>query len=100
MNVRPSTFFFVDLLTMSTPTIPYTIVSNGQGTVYDWQSDAITVRLTGAQTQGLFTLTEDAMKPTFKLLSVSEKNVRRCFLNNSSQERARDLRVSPIDRGL
>ncbi len=35
-----------------------------------------------------------------QLLSVSEKNVRRCFLNNSSQERATSLRVSPIDRGL
>ncbi len=67
MSVRPSTCFFVDLLAMSAPTIPYTIVNNGQGTVYDWQSDAITVRLTGAQTQGLYTLTEDAMKPTFKL---------------------------------
>jgi quercetin dioxygenase-like cupin family protein len=52
---------------MSTPAIPSTVVSNGQGTVYEWQSDTITVRLNGTQTQGLFTLTEDVMKPTFKL---------------------------------
>jgi mannose-6-phosphate isomerase-like protein (cupin superfamily) len=35
--------------------------------VYEWQSDTITVRLTGAQTLGLFTLTEDLMKPIFNL---------------------------------
>jgi quercetin dioxygenase-like cupin family protein len=46
---------------------PYTIVNNGQGSVYEWLRDTITVRLTGAQTEGLFTLTEDTMKPTFKL---------------------------------
>lgn len=43
------------------------IVTRAQGTVYEWQNDVITVRLTGEQTQGLYTLTEDAMKPTFNL---------------------------------
>jgi quercetin dioxygenase-like cupin family protein len=52
---------------MSIPARPYTVVSNEQGAVYDWQNDRITVRLNGTQTQGMFTLTEDAMKPTFKL---------------------------------
>jgi quercetin dioxygenase-like cupin family protein len=42
-------------------------VNNDQGTAYEWQSDTIKVRLTGAQTQGLFTLTEDLMKPIFTL---------------------------------
>ncbi|CAF3091029.1 unnamed protein product [Rotaria sp. Silwood2] len=55
------------LLAETTPAIPYTIIKDGHGAVYEWQSDTITVRLTGAQTQELFTLTEDAMKPTFKL---------------------------------
>lgn len=52
---------------MSTPETSYTITNNGQDVVYEWQNDIITVRLDGTQTQGLFTLTEDAMKPTFKL---------------------------------
>ena len=43
------------------------IVTNGQGAVYEWQNDVITIRLSGEQTQGLYTLTEDAMKPTFNL---------------------------------
>ena len=42
-------------------------MTNSQGKVYEWQNDVITVRLTGAQTQGLYTLTEDAMKPSFNL---------------------------------
>ena len=54
-------------MVVSTPATPYTIINNGQGTLYEWQNDAITIRLNGAQTQGLFTLSEDAMKPTFKL---------------------------------
>ncbi|CAF1079830.1 unnamed protein product [Rotaria sp. Silwood1] len=54
-------------VTKNTPAISHTVIKNGQGAVYEWQSDTITVRLTGAQTQGLFTLTEDVMKPTFKL---------------------------------
>lgn len=52
---------------VSNPSTPYTIVTSGQGKAYEWQSDTITVRLTGGQTQNLFTMTEDAMKPTFKL---------------------------------
>ncbi|CAF3672381.1 unnamed protein product [Rotaria sp. Silwood1] len=55
------------VVTKNTPAISHTVIKNGQGAVYEWQSDTITVRLTGAQTQGLFTLTEDVMKPTFKL---------------------------------
>ncbi|CAF1507324.1 unnamed protein product, partial [Rotaria sordida] len=51
----------------NTPAISYSVIKDGQGTVYDWQNDKITIRLTGSHTQGLFTLTEDAMKPTFKL---------------------------------
>jgi quercetin dioxygenase-like cupin family protein len=66
--VQAWTFFIVDLVRMSTlPTTPYTITSNGQGVVYQWKSDAITVCLNGTQTQGLFTLTEDTMKPDFQL---------------------------------
>ncbi len=45
----------------------FSIVNNKQGTVYEWQNDVITIRLNGAQTQGLFTLSEDSMKPNFKL---------------------------------
>ena len=52
---------------MNDPAPSYTVVNNGQGKFYEWQSDTINVRLTGDQTQGLFTLTEDRMKPTFKL---------------------------------
>ncbi|CAF3717283.1 unnamed protein product [Rotaria socialis] len=52
---------------MSAPVIPYSVTQNGQGAVYDWQNDKITIRLAASQTQGSFTLTEDAMKPTFAL---------------------------------
>jgi quercetin dioxygenase-like cupin family protein len=52
---------------MGNPAPSYTIVGEAEGTVYEWQSDTITVRLTGAQTRGLFTFTEDMMKPTFTL---------------------------------
>jgi quercetin dioxygenase-like cupin family protein len=65
--VGSSIYFIVDLVTTSTPAIPYSVIGNGQGAVYEWQNDVITVRLNGTQTQGMFTLTEDVMKPTFKL---------------------------------
>lgn len=45
----------------------YTIVNNGQGEIYEWQNDQITIRLNGKQTQDQFTLSEDMMKPNFKL---------------------------------
>ncbi|CAF2004454.1 unnamed protein product [Rotaria magnacalcarata] len=56
-----------NLVPMSAPAISYSVTKNDQGAVYDWQNDKITIRLAASQTQGLFTLTEDAMKPTFKL---------------------------------
>lgn len=34
---------------------------------YEWQNDSITVRLTGEDTGGAFTLIEDSLKPTFNL---------------------------------
>ncbi len=62
-----SRYPIVNLGMMNTPATGYSIVNNNQGTVYEWQNDVITIRLNGAQTEGLFTLSEDAMKPTFKL---------------------------------
>lgn len=48
---------------------PPTVIRPGDGnaSVYEWQNDTITVILTGAQTAGAFTLTEDRMKPCFCL---------------------------------
>jgi len=67
MRMQSSTCFIINLGTTTPPAPVYSIISNKQGTLYEWQNDAITIRLNGAQTQGLFTLSEDAMKPTFKL---------------------------------
>ena len=66
-QTRPSDEYHPKINFKGNPATPYTIVTNGQGKAYEWQSDTITVRLTGGQTQNLFTMTEDAMKPTFKL---------------------------------
>lgn len=51
----------------SSAAFPYSVVKTDQGEIFDWQNDQIHVRLTGAQTQGLFTLVEDNIKPTFNL---------------------------------
>lgn len=52
-----------------TAQIPPTVIRPGDGnvSVYEWQNDTITVILSGAQTGGAFTLTEDRMKPCFCL---------------------------------
>lgn len=53
---------------MKTQPSPSVIRPNdGNVSVYEWQNDTITVILTGAQTAGAFTLTEDRMKPCFCL---------------------------------
>ena len=67
VDVQTFTYFVIGLVRTSTPTIPKPVITSGQGSVFKWQSDTITIRLNGNQTQGLFTLTEDVMKPTFKL---------------------------------
>ncbi len=43
------------------------VVTKADCVTYEWLNDAITVRLAGAQTGGLCTLTEDHMKPSFEI---------------------------------
>lgn len=53
---------------MKTQPSPSVIRPNdGNVSVYERQNDTITVILTGAQTAGAFTLTEDRLKPCFCL---------------------------------
>ena len=42
-------------------------VTRDGGAVYEWLNDTIRVRLGGVDTDGLYTLTEDRMKPSFSL---------------------------------
>jgi len=43
------------------------VVRDDGGVRYEWENDSISVRLGSADTGGLYTLTEDRMKPSFDL---------------------------------
>lgn len=45
----------------------YTVSEKEGRRQFEWQNDSITVRLTGEDTGGAFTLIEDSLKPTFNL---------------------------------